>query len=233
MELKGMRMDRLNLCQPDNRKGCSACCGLLNLVDISKKNLSEFLAAFEKRKYVSSSFDAAWAEKFKVRDASVHICPYQGFIDRGKPGCMVLRELNAENGRDKSIFGSSVCGDFLCPAHAILEDEYRRILFGYVDDWYPVADPESFIWIVDNVKRLSKIDFTDYSISENTAVKEAIRSAVAIHTEFLNNYKGPIFQYSVSEYALYKDLFTLNSCLEGSQIRRESVVRAIERIINL
>ena len=34
---------KIILCQPDNKKGCSACCGLFNLQDISKKKLQNFL----------------------------------------------------------------------------------------------------------------------------------------------------------------------------------------------
>ena len=232
MEKKG---SDIILCQPDAQKGCSACCGLLNLADISKENLSVFLAAFNKRKCMPAAEDASWAEKFRVRDATAHICPYQGFIDKDRPGCMVLQELSAENGRDMSIFGAGVCGDYICPAYSILDDEYKRILAGYIDDWYlytiSIADPESFIWIVDTIRNYFSFNFTDNDSPEGKRIKEAMRSAITRHSEFLNSKEAPVFQYSVSEYNLYKDSFTLNSKLEGAARLGELIVSDMEKIL--
>ncbi len=230
--IEDIGMDNIFLCQPDGKKGCSACCGLLNLSDISPKNLTKFLSSFDERKGVTAAADVSWAEKLQVRDSTSHICPYQGFIDMGRPGCMVIRELSAENGRDMSIFGAGVCGDYFCPAHSILDDEYRRILTGFTDDWYlytiSIADPESFIWIVDTVKRYSGIDR-----GGDGRIKDAISSAVALHSEFLNMNKAPVFYYALSEYNLYKEIFTLNSKGEAASRRREMIIGAIKKILTV
>ena len=225
------------LCQPGGNKGCSACCGILNFNNLSKKNLTGFLNAFEERRDFRAKRAVFWAEKYGVRDKTSHVCPYQGFIGKGKPGCMSHSKINGKCARNKSIFGSRVCNDFLCPAHAILDDEYKRILTGYIDDWYlytvSIGDPESFIWIVDEIKKYLRFDFTDNVSPDKKRIKEAMRSAVIIHAEFLNRNKTPVFQYSVSEYNLHRYLFSLNSKRKDAARCRKLIVSAIEKILKV
>jgi hypothetical protein len=231
------RSGNIILCQPDDKKGCSACCGILNFNNLSKNNLTGFLNAFEKRRDIKAKKDVFWAEQFGIRDKTSHVCPYQGFIGKGKPGCMAHSKINGKCMRKKSIFGSRVCNDYLCPAHSILDDEYKQILVDYIDDWYlytvSISDPESFIWIVELLNKYSSFNLLDIDLKKNKRIKNALHSAVKIHAGFLKKNKTPIFQYSISEYNHAKHLFTVNSKLESAARCRESIISAVEKILTI
>ncbi len=229
-------IDSIILCQPDSQKGCSACCGLFNFKKISKDHLSKFLKAFEERRDVSAKRDHLWNEKtaFKgIRDDTSHICPYQGFIARGKPGCLFHPKINGKCVRRRSLYGARVCNDFLCPAHYVLNDKQKQILIKYIDDWYlytiAIIDPVSFIWIIETLR--DKFD-SDLSRDNRIALmRRALYSAIKIHLEYLKEIDTPIFHYSVSEYNQFKKRHSLISKRRKSVEERRRITDELVRIL--
>jgi len=183
------------LCQPDNQKGCSVCCGLFNLQDISKKNLSAFLKTEEKSKFLKT-----------VRDLTTYSCLSQKFIKENKPGCSLVPEKeNGKNFRSFSFYGEKICADFYCPAYSILNSKEQFFLVSCLDDWYlysiAILDPESFIWIIKKIT--AKISF------DSNLLKPILAVILDLHAKFLQRIKGPLFFFSCSEYNFHKEKFSL------------------------
>jgi hypothetical protein len=220
------------LCQPDSNKGCSACCGLFNLKDISKNNLTGYLnhldLNFQLKEYDFS--EDKHINRNSFRDITSHICSFQGFIGEIKPGCRVHEKTHGNDMRHLSLFGSKICGDFLCPAHYLLDDKQKDVLIRYIDDWYlysiAIIDPESFIWIMKFIGQ-SNPDNSDDSYRLRSAISEALRK----HADFLNGLEGAIFQYSVPEYNLNKERFSLKSGSTKMDAHRKDISDMIKSII--
>ena len=193
---------KLILCQPDSVKGCSVCCGLFNMRDTSRSNLSEFLKDGLMREKLCRTFEE-YEEPAEVRDRFSHICPYQGFLSAGKPGCLIHPLSAGSEGRDRSLFASSVCGGFLCPAHDILDDEEKGALIKYVEDWYlystGIADPESFSCIYEYAKRISTPE----------KMAPLLTAGLKAHAANLLSFDGIMFFYSVPEYNINRRHFSL------------------------
>lgn len=194
--------DDIILCQSDSRKGCSVCCGLFNMKDTSRNNLKQFLEEGISREKVFRVYEE-FTEPEPVRDRYSHICPYQGFLSTDKPGCLIHPLSSGIESRDRSLFASSVCGKFLCPAHEILSSQEKSVLIKYVDDWYlysiAIADPESFSFIYEYGK----------SISEEPWLAPVLKAGLNAHAENLLNYEGVLFFYSVPEYMMNREHFSL------------------------
>ena len=212
--------DGIMLCQPDNIKGCSLCCGLFNFSDISSDPLSRFLNEGESRERTFSSY-----EIFKipaaVRDKFSHICPFQGFLKDNKPGCLIHPLSSGVEGRDRSLFASRICDNFFCPAHTILSEEEKKFLIENVPDWYlysaAIADPESYSFIYNYVK-------ANWADSEFCAV--LINEGLTVHALNLAANNGVIFCYSIPEYNINRE----NFCISYNKEARDMV---ISRIISL
>ena len=194
--------DDIILCQPDSRKGCSVCCGLFNVKDTSRKNLEKFLQEGDGREKLYRVYEE-FSEPESVRDRFSHVCPYQGFLSAGKPGCLIHPLSSGIEGRDRSLFASSVCGKFLCPAHEILSSQEKYALIKYLDDWYlystAIADPESF----------SFIHGYGRSISGDSGLPSVLSAGLKAHAQNLMAYEGIIFFYSVPEYMMNRERFSL------------------------
>lgn len=190
------------LCQPDSVKGCSVCCGLFNMRDTGRENLERFLelGVYREREY---ALYEEYTEPVEVRDRFAHICPYQGFLSEGKPGCLIHPLSSGKEERDRSLFASSVCGKFLCPAHTLLTDDEKSALKKYVTDWYlystAIADPESFSFICRYAS----------SISPTADISAALNAGLVAHAGNLSSYEGVIFFYSIPEYNVNRHLFSL------------------------
>lgn len=231
-----MYYQKIILCQPDSGKGCCACCGLFNLYDISMENLTRFLGDEWYRFSLGDMYRALEGKEnpaeFRIRDSTSYICPYQAFIDESRPGCLLHPGVEGEK-RDVSLFGSRICGDFLCPAHEILDDELKGILIDNIHHWYyysiAIIDPESFLWIVNCMKSRFDVSFQDDMAA--TLRSEILGAALKIHAEFLHAIRQPIFFYSVSEYNLGKKGFSLLSTSERMRTERERIVRRIAEIM--
>lgn len=144
---------------------------------------------------------------FSIRDESSHICPYQGFLSENKPGCLIHPLSSGAEGRGRSMFESKICGDFFCPAHEILTEREKFFLSGNITDWYlystAIADPESFSFIYNYVSdRLSE------SQTPERACKP-VSAGLAAHAINLSEYEGAVFCYSVPEYNLNKENFSV------------------------
>lgn len=197
---------RIILCQPDNIKGCSLCCGLFNFGDITSGALGNFLQEGKERESKLSDYEG-FINSSEIRDEFSHICPYQGFLSDNKPGCLVHPLYCGADGRGRSLFASKICSGFFCPAHSILSEEEKRFLINNVTDWYlysvAIADPESYSFIYNYVKQsFNKPD------SDGLFVKSVISGLMA-HAENLAVYQGIIFCYSIPEYNLNKKNFCI------------------------
>jgi hypothetical protein len=197
------RADEIILCQPDSRKGCSVCCGLFNIRDTAKETLQKFLDGGKGREKLYRVYEE-FTEPEAVRDRFSHICPYQGFLSEGKPGCLIHPLSSGIEGRDRSLFASSVCGRFLCPAHELLPVEKKSVLIQNVDDWYlysiAIIDPDSFSFIYQYAR----------SICTLSDISRLINAGLEAHAQNLLNYDGILFFYSIPEYSINRELFSLN-----------------------
>lgn len=186
------------LCQPDFIKGCSVCCGLFNFRDISRESLDLFLQKGEKR-VVSLSGYEDFDGLFEVRDKGTHICPYQGFVSYGKPGCLLHPLYCGEEKRGISLFSEKICSSFLCPAHYLLNNDEKRALVRFVNDWYlysvAVFDPIFFL-------KLYKKSVAEFSIdSEEEMISAYINEELMKHAVKAADTEKVLFSYSVSEYS--------------------------------
>jgi hypothetical protein len=198
--------ESLILCQPDATKGCSLCCGLFNFKDLSREHLGQFLKAGNGR---SPSMDGGESDPdSRVRDRTSHLCPHQGFISRGRPGCLMHPRYLPKSGRNSSLFGEKICDSFLCPAHSILNEEQKKTIVAHIDDWYyyafAVADPASVQWFLAALS-----DRFHAAAAGSGFLKRAMEAFVGLHTRYLHAVPGPIFFYSVSEYNIGSKNFSL------------------------
>lgn len=168
-------------------------------------------------------------EEKNVRDTGTYICPYLGFIRDGSPGCSIHSSNSIKNLRDISFFGEKICSSYHCPASEILNEKYKFILISYVDDWFlyclAIIDPESFIWISDTIHHFINIDPKNISIT-----KQLFKEALNIHLKYLLLYEGPIFYYSISEYNLNKNNFSLKSNTVKIKIEQNEIIKGIKKM---
>ncbi len=221
------------LCQPDGHRGCSVCCGLFNFMDISRQSLEAYLKQGGVRTAQANPDDILNKnpDEYPVRDDTSHICPFQGFSGNApKPGCLLHPSVLPEDRRDLSLFGSTVCGQYICPAHNIFDEEHKQALLKNVDDWYgynvAVLDPESFIWIIDTAGQYSR--GTEDSFGK---FKNVIKNALELHAQFLAGTRIPLFFYSVSEYNLNKHRFSLGTSSCATDAHRKSIEASIIRLL--
>lgn len=140
----------MNICFPDNRKSCAACCGLYNVADGSRRSLEAKLRQRSKIfRGVDRSPDALERFKTAIRESEaplpledmIHVCEFTGFLDESETtvGCM-LHPSAAGNGnidlRGMCHYGSMACKAFYCPAWEELHPALRQIIAAAVDDWH-------------------------------------------------------------------------------------------------
>ena len=212
--------DNIILCQPHNITGCSVCCGLLNFRDISYDFLCSFLKNGENREKFFKVHDE-FAVPWRLRSRYSHICPFQGFLSDGRPGCLVHPLFAGTDGRDRSLFAHKICENFFCPAHSILSTEEKIFLTENIKHWYlysvAVTDPESFSFIYNFVKK----NYEESCDSESFIL--LVTEGLSAHSAGLNLYDGEIFFYSIPEYNLNKK----NFCIMYRKDLMEQVVSCI------
>ena len=218
-----------SLCQPDNNKSCSVCCGLFNHKNISKKFLTSFLR--QNKNYSFKNINRPEENTYppdSVRDQGSHICQYQGFLSSSRPGCLLHPAINSEDFRIKSLFGKKICEAFLCPAHSLLTDEEKNTLISLVDSWYlysiAIIDPESYSWILKEIKKVPGLS------NNQKAMKILLSGALRVHARYLAEYSGVVFFYSISEYNLGKGKFTLSADSERAAHEREHIIKILGRL---
>ncbi len=140
----------LNLCRPDGRKSCAACCGLYHVTDGRR---SPLLAKLQSRTDAFAAVVrdpdsiAEFATRVREREAItpldpvIHVCEFVGFVDssRRSPGCMLHPSAPGNRGidlRGLCHYGSMACRGFFCPATEELEPYQTAILVELIDDWH-------------------------------------------------------------------------------------------------
>jgi len=216
---------KIILCQPDGKKGCSACCGLLNFKDISKKSLTGFLEEGKERAADAgreTENDLSYRYNDTLRDNTSHICPYQGFLEPNRPGCLIHPAFNESDERDLSLFGKKICDGFLCPAHELLTEKEKKIIISNIDDWYlytiAVIDPLSTQWIINEIQQSHQKNNSEEKF------KFILNKALGVHSESLSEHTGSVFFYSLSEYNIARKQFSL---VEKSNQQNRNAVRKI------
>lgn len=216
-----------SLCQPGKNLGCSACCGIFNLQDISRENCDRVLKYFTGHYVHRSCPDTGDGEAVSCtgngtepRDFTSHICPFQGYLSSGKPGCLAHPLVHhGDEGRHLSLFGSKICGEFLCPAHSILDTHMRQMLIDCADDWYVysvgIIDPLSFTWIVEECRSLHG--------QVRGGNRNPVAGALEIHAAYLNSRSIPVFHYGLSEYTAAAVDFSLASPKEHMDEERNVI----------
>lgn len=193
-----LKEEMIVLCQPDSSKGCSVCCGLFNFKDISRESLDLFLQKGTVRVADLSSYED-FDEVFEVRDKGTHVCPFQGYLSQGKPGCLLHPLYCGEEKRGVSLFSEKICSNFLCPAHYILSSDEKKALVRFVNDWYlysvAIFDPIFF----SNVYKKSVAEFS--IDSEEERISAFINEQLAKHADKAAETEKVLFSYSVSEYS--------------------------------
>ena len=199
----------MNLCVPDNKKACAACCGIMNHKDISKGNLDKFLydGYFRKENAWRYQIEGCYPEQSTdCRDYSTHICPFVGFTDKESPGCLIHPLFTGEEQRDMALFGAETCINYSCPAMTIFSEEQKALIIKYIDDWYlytiAIIDPFSTIYIIDLLKRDNLMD---------DLFGEKLNQLLQKHSKNLNLYEGTIFCYSIDEYKMEQNRFFIKT----------------------
>jgi len=140
----------MNLCRPDNRKSCAACCGLYNVADGTRSALTQKLGA-RTALFAAAERSVKALIKYEDRvrelengaplDPAIHDCKFTGFLDEERRivGCL-LHPLSPGNGgvdfRGLCYYGSVACKSFFCPAWDEIDRCHREILAATIDDWH-------------------------------------------------------------------------------------------------
>jgi hypothetical protein len=140
----------VNLCQPDNRKSCAACCGIYNVPNGTRQALlskmTKHAALFQDTPRTPDSIDqySAAIEKLETElplDQIIHVCEFAGFVDTESRlvGCMLHPSAPGNNGidlRGLCYYGSLACTSFLCPAWEEVSAAHKAIVLDLLEDWH-------------------------------------------------------------------------------------------------
>jgi hypothetical protein len=140
----------MNLCRPDDRKSCAACCGLYNVSEATRpalrKNLQTRTILFrqtERSAEALQNFESIIRESGAVYrlDDAIHVCEFTGFLDEAFRivGCMLHPTSPGNRGidlRGLCHYGSMACKTFFCPAWEEMDLRHRGILVDAIDDWH-------------------------------------------------------------------------------------------------
>jgi hypothetical protein len=142
--------EKINLCHPDDRKSCAACCGLYNVPVATRPELLGRLRertlcfqATQRSVDAVAGFEAVvrTAEADSPLDQAIHVCGYTGFVDSAFRcvGCMLHPLAPGNNGidfRGLCHYGSMACKTFYCTAWQDLPPSYLQLVCDIVDDWH-------------------------------------------------------------------------------------------------
>ena len=115
----------MSLCQSKNTS-CGACCGIFNL-DLNKEEINDLLNLRTSQFKSDVDFKNKWtiAEYRKKReieesnvlrkDETTYVCPFLGFIENKKIGCMIHPSITGDPlSQNFSFYGSSICQGYEC-----------------------------------------------------------------------------------------------------------------------
>lgn len=209
-----------SLCHPDKTKACAACCGLFNHQDISENSLFSFLndGSFRTENAWRYMQKGSYLEQtLAVRDRESHMCPFQGMVGEGVPGCLKHPLYCGKEERDEGLFGSKSCVAYLCPANTFLSNFHKEIIVSCIDGWYlytiAIIDPFSTIWILDRLN--NKMPPEIY--------RQKLQKALDIHAGYLQNFQGTVFCYSPEEYKMNVEFFSLKSNYKHIEPEKEEI----------
>jgi hypothetical protein len=138
------------LCQVSDTVSCGACCGLYNVGDISKDNMTNLLRhrslVFQNTARTVAAIDVFAREMTgdqgrKRPFDNFHHCPFIGLLGQGlsRVGCLLHPLAEGNNGvdyRGLSYYGGFACRTYFCATFRQLPSEYKKILKAVLDDWF-------------------------------------------------------------------------------------------------
>ncbi len=133
-----------HLCQPDEEKSCSACCGIYNFVKNDKNSLilrlkTNTLALKESSpEDHSKTFRILYNGKGKLFE-TIFNCEFVGFLDKDfkRVGCLLHPSQNGGRDlRDLSFYGSELCEGHFCLSYYYLTSKEQELVIRTIDDWY-------------------------------------------------------------------------------------------------
>jgi len=183
----------INLCQPDGRKSCGACCGIYNFKNNSKSHLSHRLCrntrSLQSR---SSSFESVvlfHSAKYRAEDngqaklfQTIFNCEYVGFLDenRLRVGCLLHPSLHrGRDYRDFSFYGAELCAGHFCLSYYYLTAEEQRLVIDTVHDWYLYGLTITDIDLVKGVFRVLSDRVGEAIDPEKVGSREVLSSIVS------------------------------------------------------
>jgi len=139
----------LLLCQPDNRKGCAWCCGLYNVRESGRGELTCRLRRRTERfsraprtvdGVLRYAGETKGEERLELVDPKFYSCEFVGFLngDETRVGCLLNPQSPGNGGvdwRGLSFHGGAACSGFFCRACRELTEGEQEIIIGTVDDW--------------------------------------------------------------------------------------------------
>lgn len=140
----------MNICVPDHRKSCAACCGLYNVADATRPELfAKLLRRTELFRSTPRDADSICAYKDETAllesneplEEIIHVCEFTGFLDDDQRlvGCMLHPSAVGNHGLDLRglcHYGSMACKAFYCPAWRELSPAQRDLVAEAIDDWH-------------------------------------------------------------------------------------------------
>ena len=156
----------MSLCQTSSNS-CGACCGIFNL-NLKRDEYNKLLEDRSELFRSSTDFSKRWtlSDYRKIReskeislnriDDSIYVCPFLGFIEKNKIGCMIHPVYSGDPlSQNVSFYGASICQGYNCKnnAHEI-SDDFENFLNKYLNaDYYVysniVSDNITFQCILD------------------------------------------------------------------------------------
>lgn len=141
---------KVYLCQAGPSLSCGACCGLYNIKNLSRENLTQMLSRrtglFAEVPRTIEAIDRFGEEALHLDGKSppmknFHHCPFLGFIgpEKNTVGCLLhpLAQGNAGiDWRGLSYYGAYACATYFCPTCRELAPRYKRVVRQAADNWY-------------------------------------------------------------------------------------------------
>ena len=245
----------INLCQPDNNKSCSACCGLYNWVDHSQNSLEHILDLQTDLFMNLDNYNDPDSFRNRVKSRikntklfdTIYNCEFLGFIDssRKQVGCLLHPSITGRNDlRNHCFYGAKVCSEHFCPSYSCLSTEEQTAVINATDDWYLYGLVITDIDLVKEFFRKAE-NIMGESIKQKKLQEPAVVSALSDFFKLKINWKYKTtenrlgkYYFSEAEYNIarieYKEKFGLPhaSPYDKILISLESEFSTLEELID-
>ena len=152
------------LCQPDDNKSCSACCGQFNWQNHTRLAVQNILELQTELFHSLPDYNSLNDYKERVNDSinntklfeTIYNCEFLGFINQEhtKTGCMLHPAVTGiQDLRNNCFYGPEICESHFCPGFGCLSLVEQKAVIHSIDDWYLYA---LVITDIDLVKELFK-----------------------------------------------------------------------------